>query len=199
MSKKKSYDSFLTLFSISITPQSLVPKFAHSPITLSPSPCPPIVHSSTLTSRSIAPQLLACSHPPSPWSSSIQLSPWLLNFSHQSCFVQTCSPIARSLPSTQSLVFWCFTYHYLIAHYPQLLAFKRPPSPWFSIPGLHWYLCHHMMILFLFSSWYNKTKLLSPSPPVSVSMAAAHMEVSPFILLPNSDFTDSIYISIFWL
>ena len=53
----------------------------------------------------LSPQSLACSQLTGTWSSAVQLATWLLDWSHQPCFGQTCSPIDRSLPTTQSLVF----------------------------------------------------------------------------------------------
>ena len=53
VSKKNYSESFITVFFISITPRSLSPKFAHSPITRSPIPCSMITFSATLTTWSL--------------------------------------------------------------------------------------------------------------------------------------------------
>ena len=80
----------------------------------------------SLAPRSLAPWYLVYYHLPGPWYSSVQLSPWLLDRSHQSCFGQTCSPITLYLPPIHSLVF--FLPHKNTHPVPYLHIFRQSTS-----------------------------------------------------------------------
>ena len=108
--KEKNSHSFITIFFIMITPQSLVPKFSCSPINRSPITFYPIACSATLTTRLLA---LQRSLPPI-----------------------ACSPIACLLPPTWYLVFFRLTSNLINRLLPPKLFWSSFVS-YDSLPSTH--------------------------------------------------------------